>query len=153
MNKLVKFIRIPFADKLLLTEALAFLCLAKLVILLLPLRKVAPFIGRLEDKARESLTAQEQESAKRIRDSIARGGKAVPWKSVCLDQALAGQVMLNRRKIPSSLCLGAIRDPEENSKMKGHAWILCGGNILIGGSRSKRFIEVARFTKSFGLLS
>ena len=151
MNKAIRFIQIPFADKLLHIEAVLFLCTAKLVIRLFPLRRVAPFIGSLDDQAREELTGKEKERSLQVRHSISRGAKTVPWKSVCLDQALAGQIMLSRRKIPASLCLGAIKDPDDKDKLQGHAWILCGGHILIGGLHSRNFVEVARFTKSFGL--
>ncbi len=139
----------PIEDKALFFEALFFLHISKLAILIFPLKKLAPYMGELKGLARDQLREDEKKKSLQIRYAISRAQKAVIWKSVCLDQALAAHLMLARKRIPFSICFGVVNNPEQNTALKGHAWIICGGKILVGGQRSKQYAEAARFTKSF----
>ncbi len=56
--------------------------------------------------------------------------RMVPWRSKCLDQAMAGQRMLNRRRLPNTLYFGMMRD--ENKALVAHAWLRCGDRWIVG---------------------
>lgn len=46
--------------------------------------------------------------------------------------AIAGKMMLKRRKIPSTLYLGITRDVEKENSLKAYAWLRSGIHILTG---------------------
>ena len=144
--KVRKFVRLSFRDKIYLTEAFVMLMIAKQVIFLVPLPKVAPYFGKLNGASNVTLSNVELEISDKVKWSVSIASRAVPWNSVCLDQALSGIMMLKRKKIPYHLCLGVKKD--ENN-IKAHAWVLCGGRILIGGQRSRTYTIVAQFSRSF----
>lgn len=148
ISKLKKFIQLSFEDKLFYLETFGLLLFSKLLILFIPLRKVAPYLGDLNGEVRKELSSGETLIAEKIMVFICKVGNNMPWKSVCLDQALACMILLKKKKIPYSLYLGVKKD-EANQKLMAHAWVLCGDKILIGGRRSLQFTVVARFTKNF----
>ena len=56
--------------------------------------------------------------------------KWVPWKTKCLDQALAVQQLLKQNGLASTLYLGMIKTKEE--QWEAHAWVRCGTDWIIG---------------------
>lgn len=68
---------------------------------------------------------------------------STPWAKTCLTQALAAQVLLERRGYPAQLHIGAVRG--EQGQFQAHAWVESGGRIVIGGQ------ERARYTPLFAL--
>jgi hypothetical protein len=56
----------------------------------------------------------------------------LPRRSTCLGQALAVQALLSRTGQSSRLHIGVGRG--NDGTLDGHAWIECGGRIVIGGS-------------------
>lgn len=147
-GKINKFIGLSFAEKRTFAEAVFLLAFAKLIILFLPLKRIAPYLGKVNKKVRTSLSAREQSQAERMRLIMLMSSGNVPWESVCLDQALATIMMLNRRKLPYSLCFGVKKD-ESNKKLKAHAWVICGEAIVVGGQRSKQYMVTAIFARDF----
>jgi hypothetical protein len=143
-----KFSKLSGQEKMRFLEAILLLGFCKLVVKLIPLKKAASYIGTLNGPVREQLTNIEATTAQEVKSIFTTAIGVVPWKTVCLDQALALLIMLKRRRIPARLCLGVARKPEEQ-KLKAHAWILCGNQILIGGKQSVNFTMVASFAKNF----
>ncbi len=90
-------------------------------------------------KAALARQEQPQPSSKRA-ETIARIGyilprlsARLPWRSDCLIQAIAGQNWLSQLGIPSVIELGVKR--EEANGLNSHAWLLCGGQIVLGSSK------------------
>jgi hypothetical protein len=52
--------------------------------------------------------------------------------ATCLVQALAADAMLRRRAVRSELRLGVLRSGA--SSVDGHAWVECGGGVIIGAA-------------------
>jgi hypothetical protein len=80
----------------------------------------------------------------RVAWAIARMARLVPFAS-CLTQALAGQIMLARRHIGSTLHLGvAVAGAGE---FAAHAWLEKDDVILLGGprERTRRFVPLAAY--------
>ena len=74
--------------------------------------------------------------------AVEAASRRMPFRTKCLEQALALRFMLNRRGCPSILHYG-IRHDEEG--LIAHAWLSCHGRVLIGGSNCEQFHEVAAF--------
>lgn len=139
---------LPFRDKLFFLRVVMLLSFSKLVILFIPLKRIAPHLGRLNENIRIELTPKETKIADRVKLFIYMAGSNVPWRSVCLDQALTCMLLLNRYKIPCSLYLG-VRKNEALKKLDAHAWVVAGKEILVGGERSRKYHVVAWFSKDY----
>jgi hypothetical protein len=88
--------------------------------------------------AEDDRTLKQAES---IRWAVDTAARVLPWKPVCLPQALAGTAMLRRRRIASTLYLGV--DPGRG--LDAHAWVRVGTLIVTGGPLETRFSVVSTF--------
>jgi hypothetical protein len=78
---------------------------------------------------------------RRVEWAVATAARNLPWKPVCLPQAVAAQWMLRRKGIPSTLYLGI--DPAGN--YDAHAWVRAGAVIVTGGPSIQRYAVVSTF--------
>jgi hypothetical protein len=121
----------------LLLESTLLLGLARLLVLLVPFRMYARAIGR----DGESPDAPPPQVVHRVRRAIESVSGHVPWRSKCLEQALAAKAMLRGRGIPSTLYLAVARDVA----LEAHAWVRSGNVYVTGEVAFDRYTIVARF--------
>lgn len=108
-----------------LPEALAALVLVRLGLTIIGLAGVRS-LG-----LREALPNQiGQFERARLGRAIRLAARAVPFAS-CLTQAEAGQILLARRGIASTVCLG-VRETAIGA-LAAHAWLISDGRVVIGG--------------------
>lgn len=141
-----KFIKISSFEKILFFEAVLLLFLVRFAIFLLPFRKIAPRLGTNMKKTPEHVPEQSIEILQFIKYSLSRANRLTPWKNRCLVQAIAGKIMLKRRKIPSTLFLGVSKD--KGKVLKAHAWLRSGEIILTGEEGREQFKVVSFFGDS-----
>ncbi len=139
-----RVINLDFTEKLYHIEAIAWLLFAKTIVLVFPVRRIYKYLGEMNGNVSLQLSNIDSYRADLVKISILRSGRYVPWKSVCLDQAIAAGVMLRFRNIPYRLCLG-IKTDNAARKLAAHAWIECGKRILIGGRESLSFKIILSF--------
>ena len=144
MSTLLRFARLPFADQLLLAEALVWLAAWRLLILLFPFKKLMPTPSAPADGASPSLGLAQSTLAARVGWAVEAVGRRTPWRSTCLVQAAAGKAMLRRRGIGSTLFIGV--QPTEADSLKAHAWLQCGGRILTGASGHGAYRVLSTFS-------
>jgi hypothetical protein len=142
----MKYYQLSMQEQLLLVEAVVLLFITKLLVLFVPFRKLAPCFGSINKESGLHVRAEDLARIAKVRKTIMAASNNVPWKSVCLDQALVATIMLNRRNIPNTLFLG-VKLNQEQSKLEAHAWVSCDDKIFIGGEQSKTFKVVACFSK------
>lgn len=92
----------------------------------------SPPTGQVDDLAREVGWA--------VRTAAAR----VPWRSVCLPQAIAAQHMLRRRSIAARAVVGARRS-EAEKPIDLHVWVVVGGRVVVGGAGHSTFSPVIAY--------
>lgn len=140
-----RFFKRSGPDRHLFVEAFCCLAIARLVLIAVAFRYIAPFLGQLraESPRHDALAAT---LATRISWAVQTAGRFTPWKSPCLVQAIAGKMMLKRRKIPSTLYLGVAKHANEG--LSAHAWLRCGDRILTGGALKEQFTVVSTFGES-----
>jgi hypothetical protein len=126
-------------DYALLAEALAAVAAASLAIRLLPFRRVGALASR---RPRRPRPAEAGEIA-RLRRAVQAWARRAPWRVVCFQSALALQMLLRRRGIPSVLHYGIAQKEE----LKAHVWLSAAGEIAIGGEDAPRYTEIARFPR------
>lgn len=146
-HRIQKLFQLSLTDWVLLAQCIYFLAISKSKIKLLKFQKVAPTLGKINDEARSILTPTEYAQAEKIRLFIMRASRFVPWRSVCMDQAMTGVILLKKKRIPCTLYMG-VRKKESGKGLDAHAWVICGEQIVLGGQKSKFYTETARFTNS-----
>lgn len=145
MRRLRKFLALSGAERGCLLEAAFWLGLARLAILVLPFRRIAPFLGRQMVQSPEKAGAAPAALLDRISWAVATASRHLPWACRCLAQALAGKAMLKRQGVPSTLYLGLAKGGE--SQLQAHAWLRCGERILTGWQDLAGFTIIATFAE------
>jgi hypothetical protein len=124
-----------------LAEALALCTVASAMLRVLRFSRVAPRLGRHMAESPPHQPGATGATVRRITWAIATASRILPWKPVCLPQAVTAQWMLRRRGIQSTLYLGT--DPSK--RYDAHAWVRVGGVIVTGGDDPRRYTVVSTF--------
>jgi hypothetical protein len=137
-RKLSTFLGMRCADRLLVCEAILALALARLIVLTVPFRLMAPWLSRgpQTDACDEALLLA-------VRTAVSTAARNVPWNAVCLPQAMAAKAMLARRGCGSSFHLGAGFNGK--GQLIAHAWLVAGGMIVVGAAGIGSVTPLARF--------
>ncbi|MBE0655045.1 MAG: lasso peptide biosynthesis B2 protein [Bacteroidales bacterium] len=117
-----RFVRLSYLEKVMFAEALLFLYLSGLLVLVLPFRKIVNLFER--KVVSDPLSSERPTRVKLVSSALRRAGQLAWWKNKCFISSLAGKIMLNRRKILSNLYLGATFT--DDGKLKAHAWLNAG---------------------------
>jgi hypothetical protein len=143
MSRIVKFARLPWRKKLLVAEAAGGLLRAKILLALVPVRKLLgePLAGA-EVPAPDPAPAVLAE----ISWAVNAVSKVLRFSNICLVQALAARRMARRRGVATTLYLGVGRD--NAGKLVFHAWLRYGERVVTGGraERTYRTLEAFRET-------
>ena len=81
--------------------------------------------------------------AREIGWAVTRTARYVPFKAVCLPQAMAAQFMLRRRKIASVMHFGAGKGVDK--ALDAHAWLDAAGVEVTGYPVAPHLAEIACF--------
>lgn len=147
-GKLRPFVQRPWADRRLLTEAYFWLGVARLALLTLPFRWIAPFLGTTKLETIEDTLAHDEKSwLNRVSWAVRTASRYTPWTSNCLPQAIAAKRLLQQRHIRSTLYLGLRHSQESPGEMEAHAWLRSGKFVIVGGRGEQRFTVVATFAE------
>ncbi len=76
--------------------------------------------------------------------AITRAARISP-RSLCLAQALTGQIMLARRGFGVKIRIGGRQAARD--KLAAHAWLICGDTVILGGTQQ----ELETYTKLIDL--
>lgn len=148
-RKLATAVRMRRTDLALAGEAMAALLVAR-ARGLLPFRMLARHLGGLipppngATAAPSPLSAAEERIVLAVRWAIGAVAPWMPFRTLCLQQAIAARAMLERRGIGSVLHLG-VGDPT-GTKLEAHAWLDAGGLKVTGYPVNPALAEVGRFT-------
>lgn len=109
-------------------EASVALSAASLAVRLLPSATTTRLLGRplpasVEERRPPGLRAT------RVGRAVEGVASALPWRPLCLPQALAVRLMLRRRGIPCRCHLGVV----QTSPLSAHAWVTVAGSVVQGG--------------------
>jgi hypothetical protein len=76
--------------------------------------------------------------------AVTRVSRLTPWRCMCLEQGLIAKVLLWQRGVPSTLVFGVANQTE--NQLVAHAWLCCGGKVVVGGKGMSEFRIIASFT-------
>jgi Transglutaminase-like superfamily len=144
-RKLRRFLALPLREKCWCFFALWLLGLARLMVLLLPASVYSQRFGRDMGILPLSVLVSEGQRmrARRIGNAIAAIANITPWRSLCLEQALAAQFLLCWYRIPSVVYFGLARDA--SASMRAHAWTCSGPVFVTGGNSFAQFTVVRNY--------
>jgi len=133
--------------RILVLEAAIFLLIARLWLLLAPFRHVAPRLGKAHaaGETPEHSTGAAADLAREIGWAVSRTARHVPFKAVCLQQAVAARLMLQRRGVRSILSLGVAAPEWGEVPLLAHAWLDAEGVKVTGYPVPPNFAKVACF--------
>ncbi|HEX4409643.1 MAG TPA: lasso peptide biosynthesis B2 protein [Xanthobacteraceae bacterium] len=147
---LLRFKQIDAERRRLVFEAVAYLLVARLALIFVPFPRLAPRLGTFVPptdprtaNARTAAAPEQREFAEAVGWAVTRAARYVPFKAVCLPQAMAAQVMLKRRGILSVMHFGAGKG--EDKPFDAHAWLDAAGVEVTGYPVAKNFAEIACF--------
>jgi hypothetical protein len=174
MGALTTYRRLPFSSKIMAVEAALLLAAARALILFVPFRYWRGWLGTVQgapaDGAHPPVPVRDGRAAAQdlpARDGSGRDGsgrngsacrptgievgrmvrvtaKRLPFKAVCLPQALAARWMLRRRGIEAQIVIGA-RKGNDGKTVDLHAWTIADGAVVTGAGELPSFRPLAQF--------
>ena len=148
---MTRFLYLAWAERWLLLEAIWWLGVARAAILTLPfrwlMRGLQQQMGTTSPLIDEPVTLAQRQQ---IAWALAVTSRRTPWWSNCLTQALAGTIMLRRRKLSSTLYLGVYKGnamgKDQPASFSAHAWLRSGTLILTGDGQLEQFAVLTTFS-------
>jgi Transglutaminase-like superfamily len=143
-----RFAQVDGRRRVLVVEAVIYLLLARLGLIFVPFPKLARRLGHFVPPSDSRVGAARERTpqaalAEEIGWAVTRSARYVPFKAVCLPQAMAAQVMLRRRGVSSVMHFGAAKGEEK--PLDAHAWLDAAGVEVTGYPVAKNFAEIACF--------
>jgi hypothetical protein len=138
-DKLRRFAALDGVDMWLLMRAVGWLAVARVMVLLMSFKRLAARLSVSEDSmGREA----DPEVISKISWAVAAAANNVPWHSDCFPQTIAASKILRTCGHGSTIHLGVERTGDNN--IAGHAWLTCGGTVVVGGADLERYTEMHR---------
>jgi hypothetical protein len=148
VNAIGSFRRASIRRKLMALEVVAELLRARLVTLL-SARIYTRDFGSLLSSPDTSVTSVCPELASETGHMVQAVAEAMPFRALCLQQAIAVRRILRRRGVRATVCLGVNRDPAcraaPGQGTAAHAWVEVGSNVISGDGNLSNYAVVARF--------
>ena len=132
-----RFKKLPVSQQRLLVETVANLAWAAFAVQAIPFRRLVSTRppARGADMAPVEL--------RRLARTVENVARRVPWRAVCIEQAVCLRAMLRRRGISSEFHYGIARG--DQADLKGHVWLSVGEEVVIGGQVAGDFTLVGSF--------
>jgi len=138
-RKLRRFSELERADRWLLARAAWRLLVARIVLAVVPFRRVAARLSSSTGMAGEGIDATIPE---RVGRAVTIAANHVPWRADCFPRTIAARALLQRYGYASTIHFGVRREGAEG--LDGHAWLTCGNKVVTGGADLDRYTEVYR---------
>jgi hypothetical protein len=149
-RRLRRFGELDNRRRALLAEAVACLLAARLALIFIPFPRLARQLGAFVPPADARVTQAgagtapaQARLAEDIGWAVTRAARYVPFKAVCLPQAMAARVMLERRGVKSVMHFGAAKGT--GKPLDAHAWLDAAGVKVTGYPVAGNFAEIACF--------
>jgi len=122
-------------------ETVLALALAWILVFVVPLRRTQALLRRLSAPATVTSAADQGDSACAVARRVVWIADRLPWHSTCLVRAIAGFLLLARRRVGGVSIRIGVRRAE--GRIDAHAWLLRGAEILLGGGETDTYAPLA----------
>ena len=155
MSLLLKFLsfkQLPAAIRWRIPVTWCLLGLARLLVLLLPFRWLAPRLGqRAAAPVVLLVQASQLKQLLLLKQLIAVTSKYCPWRANCFAQAITAKLWLSWWGLPYTVFFGVARDPIQ--QLKAHAWVMAGPVAVSGGYGFAHFTVVGSYVSDINAVS
>ena len=124
-------------------QAIISLGLSRLAVVVLPMRRIAPWLGQKMVESRRTNAPEQTIAAEQIAWAVKTMSGYTPWDSNCLTQAIAAKRMLQRAEIPSTIYMGVAH--RGTQALEAHAWLRSGTLVVTGAREMPRYTVVSTF--------
>ena len=137
MRRLKRFAQLTGAERRFLVRALLVVGAARASLWVLPVEKARGVVARTANGAAGSSVEQVVWAVKVV-------SRYLPG-ATCLTQALAAQALLTHSGFQSQVEIGVARnlangnDKDELPAFQAHAWVVCQGQVVLGGQQVERY--------------
>ena len=145
---LLRFRQIDNRQRFLLGEAVAGLLAARLALIFISFPRLARRLGTIvpatDVRVGKTIAVVQSEQttiAEEVSWAVTRAARYVPFKAVCLQQAMAARVMLRRRGVASIMHFGAGKG--RIKPLDAHAWVDAAGVEVTGYPVEEYLAEIA----------
>lgn len=115
----------------------------RLVIILLPFRYLAKFLGTQNRPPKPGSTKKGRSDFDTLARQIKNVSRVVPWESNCLVQATVGKILLRKKSAETTVIFGVKKGGDQ---LLAHAWLSVDGTIILGGENSDQFTQVSSYS-------
>ena len=117
-------------------EAAVLLGAARILVAAVAFRRWRAMLGKPvpAEPRNPALQLERNRDARRLVRAVNRAARRLPGESRCLPQAMALSWMLRRRGVACTVVLGVLPGSRRGEVDDLHAWVICGGEIVIGRS-------------------
>ena len=116
--------------------ATLFLWFCQILVVMVPMRVYLPMFSDSVKRVYQKTTF---DRVLTVRKALLRGLHYLPWNAKCLVQALAGKLLLRYFRLPGTIFFGVLK---EDGKLKAHAWLKAGNQIVAGKEGHRKFTVV-----------
>jgi hypothetical protein len=144
-----RFVQVDNRRRALLAEAVLSLFAARLALIFMSFPHLSRRFGTLVPPTDPRVATMgagadlDQIWAEEVSWVVTRAARYVPFKAVCLPQAMAAHRMLARRGVASVMHIGAGKGDAKS--LAAHAWLDAAGVEVAGYPVAERLTEIARF--------
>ena len=125
-------------------EALFWLLLSRLLVRLIPFRRIARYLGTAGRESAAVISASDAAAAVQVRAIVRGVCRRLRWRPSCLVRSLAAMVLLRRTGVEGTLYLGAASNGE---RLRAHAWVRCGQVFVVGDRGRAGYTVLNSFTR------
>ena len=140
-DKLKRFGALDAADKWLFLRAVAWLAVARIMLIAMPFRRLAE---KLSSRKKSVSSEADPAVLSSVTWAISAAANNVPWRSDCFPQTIAARKLLRKHGYESTIHIGVERVGD--SDLAGHAWLTCGEVVVTGGNDLDRYTELHTLT-------
>lgn len=148
MRRVRGFARLARFEQLHFVAAWVLLGLARLAIVAVSFRRLAPCLGASCGTGAwiPVLDTAAERRAGRIGRAVRLAARHTPWESNCFPQAVTARLLLGMHGIPYALYFGLARDAARpGTQLKAHAWVAAGRVCVTGGRSFGEYAVVGCF--------
>ena len=139
MRRLKRFTQLTGVERRILARALFVVGVSRVSLWILPIKAARRVVAG-------AATGATAESVQQVTWAVKSVGRCLPGAS-CLTQALAAQALLVHSGFPSRVEIGVAKSEDRDSdkdkfeprRFQAHAWVVCHGQVVLGGQQMERY--------------
>ena len=140
-----RFVNQPANRRRLLLEACLYLVWARLLLLVLPFRRLVPLLDRRPSRTAIPDCAARRQLRQDIGWALDRASAHLPGHMTCFPRGIAAQAMCRSRGMGVILYYGAATLPEKG--LSAHVWVLDGAEGVTGHLLADDYRILSRFPR------